>query len=84
MKRIETFKEVILYLNDGAILSTFSVREIYLKDKKVHFSFDGNGFVLTMEDFMNLYRNETFYLMEDDEFAIDESKDEDYYRYYRK
>ena len=36
------------------------------------------------EDFIELYRDETFYLKEDNSIFIDDEKDEDYYRYYKK
>lgn len=54
-----------------------------MKNKKVYNYSDGNHYGLDLKDFVELYRNTNFYLYEEP-FTIDEKKDEEYYRYYKK
>ena len=84
MRRLESIKEALIYLHNGAILSTLSCREIFLDKDRVRLRMDGSSFSLSTEEFADLFFQEVFYYREDDEVTIDEEKDIDYYRYYRK
>ena len=83
MVRIDGFKLVIEYLKDGAIITNNGKNEFYLNDGKVIIHFNGSLVKLSLNDFMDLYHNDSFYLLEE-EVVVDETKDEDYYRYYCK
>ena len=56
----------------------------YLSNGYVVNKFNGSSVKMKKEDFIELYRDETFYLKEDNSIFIDDEKDEDYYRYYKK
>ena len=75
MEKINSFDEVLLYLKDKAIITTDGKNMFYLKDGKVIHKFKGNSLSLKKED---------FFLIEDNSVYIDDNKDEDYYRYYKK
>lgn len=83
MLKIDDFNLVLDYLNDKAIVTTNGKNEFYLEGKKIVMRFNGSMVKMDMKDFVDLYRNNNFYLMEE-EIVVDETKDEDYYRYYRK
>lgn len=77
-------EEAINELKNGEVLCTnFNNQFIYKKEKIVHY-FNGSVISMNIDNFIELYGNELFYLYEDNNTYIDESKDEAYYRYYRK
>ena len=84
MEKINSFDEVLLYLKEKAIITTDGKNMFYLKDGKVIHKFKGNSLSLKKEDFISLYSDEEFFLIEDNSVYIDDNKDEDYYRYYKK
>lgn len=84
MEKINSFDEVLLYLKDKAIITTDGKNMFYLKGGKVIHKFKGNFLSLKKEDFISLYSDEEFFLIEDNSVYIDDNKDEDYYRYYKK
>ena len=82
MEKISGISEAIMYLKDGSLITDGSGYYIF-KNEKIHHYYDGNHYSLSIEDFMQLYKKNSFYLYEET-VEIDESKDEAYYRYYRK
>ena len=84
MEKIASFEEVLLYLKDKAVISTNGKNMFYLKDGNIIHKFNGNSISIKKEDFIALYKDEEFYLLDDDGAYIDEQKDEAYYRYYKK
>ncbi|MBR0461154.1 MAG: hypothetical protein IJJ00_00340 [Erysipelotrichaceae bacterium] len=84
MEKINSINEVIAHLKDRELL-TGNGKDIFVyKKDKVYRYFNGSSIAMSPEDFISLYGQETFYLYEENGVYIDEEKDEDYYRYYRK
>ena len=83
MEKLNDIGEAIAYLKQGDIVSTNGKDQLILKDKKICRYNDGTYFSLSLNDFLDLYKNSNFYLYEDSKY-IDEEKDEAYYRYYKK
>ena len=84
MRRLESFKEALIYLHNGAILSTGSCREIFKDRERIRLRNEGSSYSLSLDEFRTLFFQEIFYYREEDGVTIDEEKDIDYYRYYRK
>ena len=83
MQKIENVIDALAYLNDGEILTTNNIDQFILKDKNIHRYSEGNHFIINVNDYLSLYKNTPFYIYEDGA-EIDDSKDEAYYRYYKK
>lgn len=83
MQRLKDINEAVSYLNEGDIVTSDGKNQFIMNNKKVYNYSDGNHYGLDLKDFVELYRNTNFYLYEEP-FTIDEKKDEEYYRYYKK
>ncbi|MBP5279438.1 MAG: hypothetical protein J6Z03_03060 [Erysipelotrichaceae bacterium] len=83
MQRLKDISEAIGYLRDGDIVTTDGKDQFILKNEKIYRYREGTRYGMDIKDFMELYNKNTFYLYEES-VEIDESKDEAYYRYYRK
>lgn len=83
MQRINDINETIAYLNEGDIVTSNGKDQFVMKDKKIYRYDAGSKYGLSLNDFVELYRKTNFYLYEES-FSIDEKKDEEYYRYYKK
>lgn len=83
MQKLKDINETLSYLNDGDIVTSNGKDLFVMKNQKITRYFDNNRFVLELNDFVSLYKNVGFYLYEES-IDIDESKDEAYYRYYKK
>ena len=83
MRKMRDISEAILYLKDGEILTGSGKERFILKQEKVYCYNDGTRFSLTEDEFLQLYQKSSFFLYEETA-EIDETKDEAYYRYYRK
>ena len=75
--------EVLSYLREGDIVTSDGKDQFILKGEKVFRYHNGSRFSLDLKDFADLYKKNRFYLYEES-VEIDETKDEAYYRYYRK
>ena len=84
MEKINSFKEVIYYLKEGQLLSSDKKDVFVYRKEKVCRYFSGSCVKMDLDDFTDLYGEESFYLYRDSSAGIDEDKDEAYYRYYRK
>ena len=84
MEKIDSFEETLMYLKDKAVITSDGRNLFYLSNGHVVNKFNGNSVKMKKEDFIELYKDETFYLKEDNSIFIDDEKDEDYYRYYKK
>ena len=78
------FKTALAYLKSGIVL-TDRQRKTYfsLSSKGIVHSFNGNRFILSIEDFYALYGKEEFYVYEAPS-GIDEQKDLEYYAFKHK
>lgn len=83
MQRLADINEAVAYLNDGDIITSNGKDQIVMKEKKIYRYDGGTKYSLDLKDFVELYRATNFYLYEEP-FMIDEKKDEEYYRYYKK
>ena len=84
MEKLETFTEVLLSLKDKEVLTTNKKDRYILKKDQIYVYREGTSFVLTLEDFRDLYQEKTFFVFKEEGTYIDNDKDEAYYRYYRK
>lgn len=83
MQKLNDINETMSYLNDGDIVTSNGKDQFVRKDNKICHYNNGNHYNLDIKDFMELYRKTNFYLYEEP-FLVDEKKDEEYYRYYKK
>ena len=83
MDKLSSMKEVLSCLKEGDLLTSNGKDRFVMKGDRVFCYIDGTRFSMTVEDFAELYMKNRFYLYEES-VEIDESKDEAYYRYYRK
>lgn len=83
MQKVRDIKEALSYLNEGEILTSNGKDQFILKNKMIYRYDGGTHFGLTQSDFLELYKTVIFYLYEEP-FIVDEKKDEEYYRYYKK
>lgn len=84
MEKLEDIEQAIIYMKAGAILTTSRYDEFLMEKGKIRRRFDGSSVLMRLEDFIDLFQNLPFYVLKDDENEIDEKKDEEYYRYYKK
>lgn len=84
MEKLNSFNEALLALKDKEILTTNKKDRFVFKKSNVYVYNNGTSFVLTLDDFNELYKEKTFYIFEEEGSFIDNDKDEAYYRYYRK
>ena len=62
MEKLETFTEVLLSLKDKEVLTTNKKDRYILKKDKIYVYKEGTSFVLTLEDFRDLYQEKTFFV----------------------
>ncbi len=84
MEKLNSLNEVLLALKDKEILTTNKKDRYVFKKNNVYVYSEGTSFVLNIDDFKDLYKEKTFYIFEEEGSYIDNDKDYDYYRYYRK
>lgn len=83
MLKMKDINEALDYLMQGEVL-TCSGKDMYVyKNEKIVYYNEGTRFNMNINDFMQLYRKNSFYLYEETA-EIDLDKDEAYYRYYKK
>lgn len=83
MKKMNDINEAVLYLKSGEILTCSGSDQFVYKNDRVYRYTDGTRYSLDLNEFVELYKKNSFYLYEET-VEIDETKDEAYYRYYRK
>ena len=83
MEKLRNMNEVLSYLKEGEILTSSGKDRFIMKGDRIFCYIGGTRFSMGIEDFAELYMKNRFYLCEES-VEIDESKDEAYYRYYRK
>ncbi len=83
MELLRDMNEVLSCLQEGEVITSNGKDLFVLKGEKVWTYREGTRFSLSLKDFAELYKKNRFYLYEES-VEIDETKDEAYYRYYRK
>ena len=79
MDKVNSFNEVIMSLKDHESLSTNGNDLFYMKGDLITHKFNGNIYRLTFDDFIDLYKDTTFYYKESEQDVVDPKKDEEYY-----
>ncbi|MBO4358199.1 MAG: hypothetical protein IKX97_05725 [Erysipelotrichaceae bacterium] len=83
MEKIETVSEALLMMKDGYPVTLNNKDFFIFRNGRIHHYDSGTHFSLSEKDFVELYKKNSFFVMEET-VQIDETKDEAYYRYYRK
>ena len=83
MQGIKDSYELVESLKQGDILTSSGKDLILMKGDFIHVYNQGTHYKLSVSDFVELYGKSSFYLYEE-KIEIDESKDENYYKYYKK
>ena len=83
MRKMRDVSEAFLFLKEGDILTTDGKDQFILKQDRIYRYASGTRFSLPIEEFLQLYQKSSFFLYEETA-EIDETKDEAYYRYYKK
>lgn len=84
MEKLESFDLVLDALKNGEFLTLNGKDRFYIKNELIHHQDNGSYYKLKIDDFIAIYYKDTFYTYEDNGVFIDNEKDEDYYRYYKK
>lgn len=84
MEKIESFKEVLEYLSQGEIIRLANGNYFYVRNDSIVSYYRGNRIVMKLEDFIDLYQKNDFYIYEDNSTVIDPLKDEEYYSFKHK
>lgn len=79
MEKVNSFNEVIQNLKDHVTLTTKGKDTFYLKDGFVTCKFNGSTFRITLDEFLELYKDTIFYYLENEQESVDLKKDEEYY-----
>ena len=83
MQKLNGITETISYLKEGDIVTSNGKDQFVMKNNKICHYGNGSHFSLDIKSFLDLYKKTDFYLYEE-AVEIDEKKDEEYYRYYKK
>ncbi len=84
MEKVESFELVLDELKNGAKLTVTGGDRFYQSGETITRLDNGSKYRMNKDDFIALFHNNTFYYYEDNSVFIDDLKDEDYYRYYKK
>lgn len=84
MEKIESFNETIDLMKQGAIVTLENGNYFVCNKDKIISYFNQNRVVMSLQDFIELYAKENFYLYEDNSSFIDPLKDEEYYAFKHK
>ena len=71
-------------LKEGLVIVDFNFNRFKLKTDKVIVKNNNARYVLTVEEFLCLYKEKKFTILEDSESIIDSKKDEEYYSFKHK
>ena len=83
MQKLNDIAEAVGFLKQQCVLKDGGKSMFVMKDGRVFCYSSGTRYSMSLEDFVQLYKNTGLYLYRE-ESGIDEEKDEAYYRYYRK
>lgn len=79
-----TINEALDYLKDKAVITSGKDDTFTLINGFIHYKFNGSSISLSVTDFKKLFKDSSFYLVEDNSVLIDELKDKEYYEKYKK
>ena len=79
MEKIETFQEVKYALKSREVITSNGVDNFFFKDDHVTRVFKGSSYKMSLKDFIELYKDTTFYRLPASLNVIDENKDIEYY-----
>lgn len=84
MENTFNINEAIKYMKDNAIITSNGNDSFSMIDDFICYRFNGSSISLSVDDFIKLFKDTTFSLIENDSFTVDELKDKEYYEKYRK
>lgn len=84
MEKIETFAETLDYLKQGLVVTLANGNYFVFSKERIVSYFSQNRVVMSLQNFIELYGKETFYLYEDNSSFVDPLKDEEYYAFKHK
>ena len=83
-KKIYTVNEAYVILKNGlVVVDSHSTRFKFVKENII-IKNDNARYVLTDEEFLNLYKDSKFIVLDDNDAIIDSQKDEEYYAFKHK
>ena len=71
-------------LKEGLVVVDFNFNRFKLNSDKVIVKNNNARYILKVEEFLNLYKEKKFTILEDSESIIDSKKDEEYYSFKHK
>lgn len=74
----------ILAMKDGLVVSDFSYNKYKLNNNIVVVKSENSRCKLTLKDFIELYKEKKFIILDDESCEIDAIKDEEYYSFKHK
>ena len=80
---MEKVNDVMDMLNRGELFTSNGQDIFVMRKDKISCYRNGSKFVMSIDDFLDLYSQTNFYVYKE-EVLVDEEKDEAYYRYYKK
>lgn len=83
-KKLYVASEAIVILKNGlVVVDLHNTRFKFIKENII-IKNDNARYVLNESEFLNLYKNSKFYILEDNDAIIDSQKDEEYYSFKHK
>ncbi len=83
-KDILEINEAYLALKDGLILMDVNRSYFKLSKDRINIKSDNASYSLEIKEFLNLYKDSKFVIVEDNQEGIDLKKDEEYYNFKHK
>ena len=83
-KEILNINEAYIVLNEGLIVIDMNNNKFKLSNDLIIVKSDNASFRLSKKEFLELYKNSKFIVLDDESESIDTKKDEEYYAFKHK
>lgn len=83
-KKIYTVNEAYVILKNGLVVVDLHNTRFKFVKENIIIKNDNARYVLTDDEFLNLYKDSKFVILEDNDAIIDSKKDEEYYSFKHK
>lgn len=84
LENLLNVEEAYLALKEGYLIKSTNNIVFKMRNKKVWVKSDNATYTLNCDDFKNLYSENRFFILEDNDEIIDSKKDEEYYSFKHK